>query len=54
MWPVKYSDEARDALLALDRATKLQDLAGIRKVSSNPLPHPDGYGKPLGNKKATT
>jgi len=25
-------------------------LAGIKKVSKNPLPNPDGYGKPLGNK----
>ncbi|MBZ4647417.1 MAG: plasmid stabilization system [Clostridia bacterium] len=27
-----------------------QVLTGISKVSKNPLPHPQGYGKPLGNK----
>ncbi|WP_236860206.1 type II toxin-antitoxin system RelE family toxin [Candidatus Formimonas warabiya] len=33
-----------------DKATQKQILAGIKKVSRNPFPHPNGYGKPLGHK----
>lgn len=50
MWIVKYSPEAYLDLLKLDHSIIIQVLAGIKKVSSNPLPHPQGYGKPLGNK----
>jgi len=50
MWQIKLSKEARKALSVLDNVTQKQVLAGIKKVSKNPLPNPDGYGKPLGNK----
>lgn len=30
-----------------------QVLKCVIKVSQNPLPRPDGYGKPLGNKRGT-
>jgi len=51
MWSIKYSAEARDELLRLDKEVQLQVLTGIKKVSANPLPHPNGYGKPLGNRR---
>ena len=35
----------------MDKAVKRQILAGIYKVSKAPLPRPDGYGHPLGNKR---
>ena len=50
MWTIKFSPEADMAISKLDRSLVIQLLAGIKKVSSNPLPHPNGYGKPLGNK----
>jgi len=49
-WNIKISKEARKEYRNLDKGARLQVLAGILKVSKNPLPHPDGYGKPLGNK----
>jgi len=50
MWEVKLSKEARKALSIFDNITQKQVLAGIKKVSKNPLSNPNGYGKPLGNK----
>ena len=50
-WNIKISREARKEYKNLDKGVRLQVLAGILKVSKNPLPHPDGYGKPLGNKR---
>lgn len=34
----------------IEGSIKKQILAGILKVSKAPLPSPNGYGKPLGNK----
>ena len=50
MWKVKFIDEAKADLRRIDNSMKTQVLKGIVKVSRNPLPRPDGYGKPLGNK----
>lgn len=50
MWTVRYAKEAIADLKKLDKAFVEQVLKGIKKVSRNPLPIPDGYGKPLGNK----
>lgn len=50
-WSVKICDEAKKDFRKIDNSLKAQVLAGIKKVSQAPLPHPDGYGKPLGNKK---
>ena len=43
-------EEAKKEYLKLDGNVKKQVLAGIIKVSKAPLPSPNGYGKPLGNK----
>lgn len=50
MWKVKITNEARSDFIRLDKGIKKQVLKGIYKVSQNPLPFPNGYGKPLGNK----
>jgi len=50
MWTPKIIPEAEKSWEALDKSLKIQVLAGIGKVAENPLPHPYGYGKPLGNK----
>ena len=50
MWTPKIIPEAEKSFAKFDKAVKIQILAGIKKVSSNPLPQPVGYGKPLGNK----
>lgn len=49
-WRIKITDEAKKDFRKLDGSLKKQVLAGILKVSKNPLPSPKGYGKPLGNK----
>ncbi len=50
-WSVEFLEEAKKDLKRLDRATQIQVLKGIDKVSKNPVPMQDGgYGKPLGNK----
>lgn len=49
-WKIKISKEARRELSHLDGSLKKHVLAGILKVSAAPLPSPQGYGKPLGNK----
>jgi len=49
-WEVRISEEAKKDYRKLDGAVRKQVLAGILKVSEAPLPSPNGYGKPLGNK----
>lgn len=49
-WKVSISDEAKNEYHKLDGSIRKQVLAGIIKVSRAPLPSPNGYGKPLGNK----
>ena len=54
MWEVKFCEEAIKDLKKLDNSIVKQVLAGIRKVSQNPLPQNEGgYGKPLGNQNGT-
>ena len=50
MWQIKITNETRNDFNNFDKGIKGQILKGIFKVSKNPLPKPDGYGKPLGNK----
>ena len=50
MWKVKFLNEAKTDMCDLDNSLKKQVLKGIAKVSTNPLPSPNDYGKPLGNK----
>lgn len=50
-WNIRISKEAQKEYRSLDKGVRLQVLAGILKVSNNPLPHPNGYGKPLGNQR---
>ncbi len=49
-WKICISDEAKRDYRKLDGSIRKQVLAGIVKVSKAPLPSPNGYGKPLGNK----
>lgn len=49
-WKIKIIPEAKKDYHKLDGSLKKQVLAGILKVSKAPLPSPNGYGKPLGNK----
>ena len=49
-WSIKISEEAEKDFAKLEGSLKKQVLAGIIKVSKAPLPSPNGYGKPLGNK----
>ena len=51
-WKIRIIDEAQKDYSQLDNGVKKQVLAGILKVSKAPLPSPEGYGKPLGNKKS--
>lgn len=51
MWKAKFAPDAKADLKKLDKAFAEQVLKGIVKVRKNPLPRPDGYGKPLGNKQ---
>lgn len=54
MWDVKFCDESIKDLKKLDNSIVKQVLAGIKKVSKNPLPQNEGgYGKPLGNHNDT-
>lgn len=51
MYVVKVIDEAQEDIDKMDGSIRIQVLAGIRKVSKNPLPKNEGgYGTPLGNK----
>lgn len=49
-WKIRISEEAKKDYHKIDRNIRKQVLAGIIKVSKAPLPSPNGYGKPLGNK----
>ena len=49
-WNIRITSEAKQDFQKLDGSLKRQVLAGIKKVSKAPLPSPNGYGKPLGNK----
>ncbi|MCI7131159.1 MAG: type II toxin-antitoxin system RelE/ParE family toxin [Lachnospiraceae bacterium] len=49
-WEIRITDEARRDYKKIERSVQKQVLAGIVKVSKAPLPSPNGYGKPLGNK----
>lgn len=49
-WEVRIADEAKKEYKKLEGSVRKQVLAGISKVSKAPIPSPDGYGKPLGNK----
>ncbi len=50
MWTAKFAPDAKADLKELDKSSAEQVLKGIAKVKKNPLPRPNGYGKPLGNK----
>lgn len=50
-WNVRITDEAKKDFEKIEGSICKQVLAGIIKVSKTPLPNPNGYGKPLGNKK---
>ncbi|MGN0484860.1 MAG: type II toxin-antitoxin system RelE/ParE family toxin [Lachnospiraceae bacterium] len=49
-WEIRISEEAKKDYKKLEGSLHKQVLAGIIKVSKAPLPSPNGYGKPLGNK----
>jgi len=49
-WNIKITKEAEKDYDKIDGSVKKQVLAGILKVSRAPMPAPDGYGKPLGNR----
>lgn len=54
MWNIRFCPEAVKDLKKLDNSLKKQVLAGIRRVSKNPLPQSEGgYGKALGNVQGT-
>lgn len=49
-WVIKITEEAKKEFKDLDGNMKRQVAAGILKVSKAPMPAPNGYGKPLGNR----
>ena len=49
-WKICITDEAKKDYKKIEGSIKKQILAGMLKVSKAPLPSPNGYGKPLGNK----
>lgn len=49
-WEIRIADEAKKDFGKIEGSIRKQVLAGILKVSQAPLPSPNGYGKPLGNK----
>lgn len=49
-WDIRITDEAKKDYKKIEGSIRKQVLAGIVKVSEAPLPSPNGYGKPLGNK----
>lgn len=49
-WNIRITDEAKKDYSKIDGSMRKQVLAGIIKVSKAPLPSPNGYWKPLGNK----
>lgn len=49
-WKIRIAEEARKDYSKIEGSIRKQVLAGIVMVSKAPLPSPNGYGKPLGNK----
>lgn len=50
-WKIDYTPDAQKDLERLNKRQRIQVVAKITKVSTNPLPaSAGGYGKPLGNK----
>lgn len=49
-WDIRITAEAKKDFRKIEGSIRKQVLAGILKVSKAPLPTPQGYGKPLGNK----
>lgn len=49
-WKIRISEEAKKDYHRIEGNLRKQALAGIVKVSKAPLPSPNGYGKPLGNR----
>lgn len=49
-WKIRITNEAQKDYDKIEKSVRKQVLAGIIKVSKAPLPSPNGYGKPLGNK----
>lgn len=49
-WKIRITEEAKKDYNKIEGSIRKQVLAGIIKVSKAPLPSPNGYGKPLGNK----
>ena len=49
-WEIRITEEAKKDFNKIEGSIRKQVLAGIVKVSKAPLPSPNGYGKPLGNK----
>lgn len=49
-WKIRITEEAQKDYNKIEGGIRKQVLAGIIKVSQAPLPSPNGYGKPLGNK----
>lgn len=49
-WKIRICNEAKKDYRKLDGSIRKQVVAGILKVAEAPLPSPNGYGKPLGNK----
>lgn len=49
-WNIRITNEAKKDYEKIEGSIRKQVLAGIVKVSKAPLPSPNGYGKPLGNK----
>jgi len=52
-WEIKICKEAQKDYYKIDNSIRKQVLAGIMKASEAPLPYPNGYGKPLGNKNGS-
>ena len=51
VWKIRITNEAKKDYKRLEGSLRKQVLAGIVKVAKAPLPSPNGYGKPLGNKQ---
>jgi mRNA interferase RelE/StbE len=49
-WEIQMKKEAIKQYDKLEGSVRKQVLSGIWKVSQSPLPAPEGFGKPLGNK----
>ena len=49
-WKIRITEEAKKDYNKIEGSIRKQVLEGVIKVSKAPLPSPNGYGKPLGNK----